>query len=149
MPIRPDGARPPVGLRGKRGGRAPFSSLGDEAAQPRDWAQPEHALAWSALRGEHGAVHLPQDWARKLRNRGMASPESRYPHPGMCRLAARLTTFLGPSQSEQTPPDGNASLSPARTGLDQRADVKMAGSTVGRTVVPRGITSSSAGELRI
>ncbi len=53
----------------------------------------------------------------------------------MCRLAARLTTFLGPSQSEQTPPDGNASLSPARTGLDQRADVKMAGSTVGRTVV--------------
>jgi hypothetical protein len=94
-------------------------------------------------------VHLPQDWARKLRNRGMASPESRYPHPGMCRLAARLTTFLGPSQSEQTPPDGNASLSPARTGLDQRADVKIAGSTVGRTAVPRGITSSSAGELRI
>jgi len=49
----------------------------------------------------------------------MASPESRYPHPGMCRLAARLTNVFGPSQSEQTSPDGIASLSPAFAGLDQ------------------------------
>ena len=35
------------------------------------------------------------------------------------RLTARLTTVVGRSQSEQTPPDGIASLSPARTGLDQ------------------------------
>jgi len=64
-------------------------------------------------------VHLPQDWARKLRNRGMASPESRYPHPGMCGLAARLTNVFGRSRSEQTSPDGIASLSPAFAGLDQ------------------------------
>jgi hypothetical protein len=35
------------------------------------------------------------------------------------RLTARLTTVVGRSQSEQTPPDGIASISPARTGLDQ------------------------------
>src|ERR1039458_9264009 len=35
------------------------------------------------------------------------------------RLTARLTTVVGRSQSEQTPPDGIANLSPARTGLDQ------------------------------
>ena len=35
------------------------------------------------------------------------------------RLTARLTTVVGRSQSEQTSPDRIASLSPARTGLDQ------------------------------
>ena len=37
----------------------------------------------------------------------------------MSRLAAELTAVLGRSQSKQTPPDGIASISPARTGLDQ------------------------------
>jgi hypothetical protein len=97
------------------GGRAPFASLGDEAAQQRD---------------------------------GAAGTRPCLVHTDVGRLT-RLTTVLRRSQSEQSRPDGIASLSPARTGLDQRADVKMAGSTVGRTVVPRGITSSSAGELRI
>ena len=96
-------------------------------------------------------MHPPQVWVRKLRNRGMVQLEPRCLIRTERRLTARLTTVLRRSQSEQTPPDGNASLSVARAGLDQRADVKMAGSTVGRTVVggPRGITSSSAGELRI
>jgi hypothetical protein len=102
-----------------------------------------------AVRGKWGAVHLSQVWVRKLRNRGMVQLEPRCLSNTERRLTARLTTVVGRSQSEQTPPDGIASLSPARTGLDQRADVKMAGSTVGRTVVPRGITSSSASELRI
>ena len=96
-------------------------------------------------------MHLSQVWVTKLRNRGMVQPEPRcLINTEACEgSTARLTNVFGRSQSEQTPPDGIASLSPARTGLDQRADVKMAGSTVGRTVVPRGITSSSAGELRI
>ena len=69
------------------GGRAPFSSLGEEAAQQRDGA---------------AGTPLPD------------------PHRRMCRLtAARLTNVFGRSQSVQTPPDGIASLSPARTGLDQ------------------------------
>src|ERR1039457_5312385 len=37
----------------------------------------------------------------------------------MSRLAAELTAALRRSQSKQTPPDGIASISPARTGLDQ------------------------------
>ena len=40
------------------------------------------------------------------------------------RLTARLTTVVGRSQSEQTPPDGIASISPARTGLDQGVTTK-------------------------
>ena len=104
-----------MALPRRSAGRAPFASLGDEAAQQRD---------------------------------GAAGTGPCLVHTDVGRLT-RLTTVLRRSQSEQSPPDGIASLSPARTGLDQRADVKMAGSTVGRTVVPRGITSSSAGELRI
>ena len=42
----------------------------------------------------------------------------------MSRLAAELTAVLGRSQSEQTPPDGIASISPARTGLDQGVTTK-------------------------
>ena len=40
------------------------------------------------------------------------------------RLTVRLTTVVGRSQSEQTPPDGIASISPARTGLDQGVTTK-------------------------
>jgi hypothetical protein len=69
-------------------------------------------------------------------------------HTDVGRLT-RFATVLRRRQSQQSPPDGFASLSPARSGLDQRADVKKAGSTVGRTMVPRGITSPSAGDLRI
>ena len=37
----------------------------------------------------------------------------------MCGLAARLTNVFGRSRSEQTSPDGIASLSPAFAGLNQ------------------------------
>ena len=69
------------------GGRAPSSSLGEEAAQQGDGA---------------AGIPLPD------------------PHRRMCRLtAARLTNVFGRSRSEQTSPDGVASLSVAFAGLDQ------------------------------
>ena len=82
-----EGARPPAALRGEVGGRAPSSSLGEEAAQQGDGA---------------AGIPLPD------------------PHRRMCRLtAARLTNVFGRSRSEQTSPDGVASLSVAFAGLDQ------------------------------
>ena len=74
-----------MALPRRSAGRAPFASLGDEAAQQRD---------------------------------GAAGTRSCLVHTDVGRLT-RLTTVLRRSQSEQSPPDGIASLSPARTGLDQ------------------------------
>ena len=70
-----------------------------------------------------GAVHLPQVWARKLRNRGMVQPEppSPDPHRGIPRLDSSLDSGARPPVALRGKPGGRA---PRRPGRDAPGDAR-------------------------